>query len=104
VGLERVHSALVRINDELLERKLAAPLYKTEINVRRGSAPLTTRELALNFIDKWRSSVGIVHSRSRGHGGFVCLFVCLFARLAYTDEYILTTNAAFCVNFPESRR
>jgi hypothetical protein len=29
-----VHSALVRINEELLERKAAAPVYKTEINDR----------------------------------------------------------------------
>jgi hypothetical protein len=33
----------VRINEELLERKLAAPVSKTEINYRRGSAALTTR-------------------------------------------------------------
>jgi hypothetical protein len=38
-----VHSALVRINEELLERKLAAPVYETEINDREGSAALTTR-------------------------------------------------------------
>jgi hypothetical protein len=44
-----VHSALVRINDELRERKVAAPVYKTEINDRGGSAarprdtPLTTK-------------------------------------------------------------
>jgi hypothetical protein len=29
-------SALVRINEKLLERKLAAPVYKTEINDRGG--------------------------------------------------------------------
>jgi hypothetical protein len=33
----------VRINEELLERKVAAPVYKTEINDRAGSAALTTR-------------------------------------------------------------
>jgi hypothetical protein len=38
-----VHSALVRINEELLERKVAAQVQKTEINDRRGSAALTTR-------------------------------------------------------------
>jgi hypothetical protein len=27
-----IHSALVRINEELLERKVVAPVYKTEIN------------------------------------------------------------------------
>jgi hypothetical protein len=37
-----VHSALVRINEELLERKVAAPVKKTEINGRGGSAALTT--------------------------------------------------------------
>jgi hypothetical protein len=36
-----VHSALVRINEELLNRKVAAPVSKTEINDRRGSAALT---------------------------------------------------------------
>jgi hypothetical protein len=38
-----VHSALVRINEELLERKVAAPVYKTEINDRGESAALTTQ-------------------------------------------------------------
>jgi hypothetical protein len=38
-----VYSALVRVNEELLERKLAAPVYKTEINDCRGSAALTMR-------------------------------------------------------------
>jgi hypothetical protein len=39
-----VHSALVRINEELLERKVAAPVYKTEINDLEESPPpaLTT--------------------------------------------------------------
>jgi hypothetical protein len=37
-----VHSALVRINEELLERKVAAPVQKTDINDRRGCAALTT--------------------------------------------------------------
>jgi hypothetical protein len=41
VGLEQVHSALVRINEEL-ERKVAAPVYKTEINDREVSDALTT--------------------------------------------------------------
>jgi hypothetical protein len=55
------HSVLVRINEELLERKVAAPVYKTEINDHSGSAALTTRQplysqkLALNFADKLRS-------------------------------------------------
>jgi hypothetical protein len=32
-------SALVGINEELLERKVAAPVYKTEINDRVGDPP-----------------------------------------------------------------
>jgi hypothetical protein len=30
------------VNEELLERKVVAPVKKTEINDRRGSAALTT--------------------------------------------------------------
>jgi hypothetical protein len=37
-----IHSALVRINEELLERKVAAPVQKTEINYHEGFASLTT--------------------------------------------------------------
>jgi hypothetical protein len=35
VGLERGPLSLVRIIEELLERTVAAPVYKTEINGRR---------------------------------------------------------------------
>jgi hypothetical protein len=51
----------VRLNEEILERKVAAPVEKTEINDRRGSAradhatPLYPQKLALNFVNKWRS-------------------------------------------------
>jgi hypothetical protein len=38
----RCISALVRINEKLLERKIAAPVKKTEINGRVGSAALST--------------------------------------------------------------
>jgi hypothetical protein len=38
-----VHSALVRINEERLERKVATPVLKIEINNSRGSAALTMR-------------------------------------------------------------
>jgi hypothetical protein len=58
VGLERGSLSLVRINEELLERKVAAPVEKIEINDRGGSAALTMRhplypqKLALNFVYK----------------------------------------------------
>jgi hypothetical protein len=38
----------VRINEELLERKVAAPVYITEINGRAGSAALTTRHPSIH--------------------------------------------------------
>jgi hypothetical protein len=38
------------------------------------ATPLYPQKLALNLVDKWRSSVGIVRLRTKGHG--VCLFVC----------------------------
>jgi hypothetical protein len=55
-----VHSGLVRINEEILERRVAASVQETEINERRGSAELTTRhplstKVELNFVDKCRS-------------------------------------------------
>jgi hypothetical protein len=37
VGLERGPLSLVRIIEELLERKVAAPVWKTEINGRGDS-------------------------------------------------------------------
>jgi hypothetical protein len=41
VGLEWVPLSLVSINEKLLERKVAAPFYKTEINGHGVSTVLT---------------------------------------------------------------
>jgi hypothetical protein len=46
----KVHSLLVRVNEELLERKAAAPVYKSDINDRVGSAALTTRQPSIRKI------------------------------------------------------
>jgi hypothetical protein len=43
VGLERGPLSLLSINEEPIERKVTAPVYKTEINDRRKSAALTKR-------------------------------------------------------------
>jgi hypothetical protein len=39
----RIQSAFVRISEEVLERKVATAVQKTEINNRIGSTALTTR-------------------------------------------------------------
>jgi hypothetical protein len=57
-----VHSALVRINEELLERKVAAPVWKTEINDRGGSAALTTRNPLSAVGTKIRRHVAVAQS------------------------------------------
>jgi hypothetical protein len=48
---------LVRINEELLERKVAVSVKKTGISDRGGSADHATllypQKLALNFADRW---------------------------------------------------
>jgi hypothetical protein len=41
MGLERGPLSLMRINEELLEREVAAAVWKTGINGRKGSAALT---------------------------------------------------------------
>jgi hypothetical protein len=58
-----VHSALVRINEDLLEREVAAPFYKTEINDRAGSAALTTRHpLSIKVGTRFSRPVAVVQS------------------------------------------
>jgi hypothetical protein len=42
----------VRINEELLGRKVAVPVYKTEIN--EHATLLCPQKLAINFVGKWR--------------------------------------------------
>jgi hypothetical protein len=87
VGLERGPLSPCEDKEELLERKVAVPVYKTEINDRRGSAALTTRHTSIHKSWHYISStsggrsVGIVRLRTKGHG--VCLF-------CYRYRYIVT--------------
>jgi hypothetical protein len=60
VGLEGGPFSLVRINEELREREVAAPVQKTEINGRGSSradhaTALYTLKLAFKFADQRRS-------------------------------------------------
>jgi hypothetical protein len=51
------------------------------LGIRRTdhTTPLYPQKLALNFVDKWWSSVGIVHLRAKGHGVcFLCFFFAIF--------------------------
>jgi hypothetical protein len=79
VGLGRGPLSHVRINEELIERKVAAPVEKTEINGRGGSAALTTQHPSTHKSWHYISptsggrSVGIVRLRTKGHG--VCSFM-----------------------------
>jgi hypothetical protein len=73
VGLERGPFSLVRITEELLEKKVAAPVYKTEINGRGDSLrwprdTLSPLKLALILPTSGGRSVGIVRFRTKGHG------------------------------------
>jgi hypothetical protein len=48
VGVERGPLSLVRINEELFQREVAAPVQKTEINNRGISAALTTQHSCIH--------------------------------------------------------
>jgi hypothetical protein len=70
VGLERGPLSLVRTTEELLERTVAAPVYKTEINGRRNSLrwprdTLYTLKFALTSPTSGGRSVGIVRWRTK---------------------------------------
>jgi hypothetical protein len=69
MGLEWGPLSLVRIIEELLERKVAAPVQKTEINGRRDLLhrprdTLCPLKLALTSLTSGGRSVGIVRWRT----------------------------------------
>jgi hypothetical protein len=75
VGLERGTLSLVRIIEELLERKVAAPVYKTEINDRGDSLrwprdTLYPLKLALTSPASGGRSIGIVRWRTKPRSYF----------------------------------
>jgi hypothetical protein len=56
------------------------------------TTPLYPQKLALNFADKWQSSVSIVRLRTRGHGVFCFCF--LFVTLFYKHSMNLLPHNA----------
>jgi hypothetical protein len=82
VGLERGPHSLVRITEELLERKVAAPVYKTEINGRGDPLrwlrdTLYPLKLALTSLTSGGRSVGIVRWGTKAtefnHRGYIII-------------------------------
>jgi hypothetical protein len=70
VGLERGPLSLVSITEELLDRKVAAPVYKTEntaVGVRCADhvAPSIRKKLEITSPTSGGRSVGIVRSRTQ---------------------------------------
>jgi hypothetical protein len=70
VGLERGPLSLVSTTEELLDRKVAALVYKAEntaVWIRRTdySTPLCLQKLALTWPTSGRRSVGIVRSQTQ---------------------------------------
>jgi hypothetical protein len=69
VGLERGPLSLVSTIEELLDSKLAAPVYKTEntaVGIRHADhvTPLSPQKLAITSPTSGGRSVGIVRSRT----------------------------------------
>jgi hypothetical protein len=90
VELERGSLSLVRITDELLERKVAAPVQKTEINSRGDSLcwprdTLYALKLALTSPTSGGRSVDIIHWRTKAPEFFFC-------SCFYTWYYILKVS------------
>jgi hypothetical protein len=70
VGLERGPLTLVSITEELLDRKVASPVYKTEntaVGIRHANhvAPYIRKKLAITSPTTGGRSVGIVRSRTQ---------------------------------------
>jgi hypothetical protein len=70
VGLERSPLSLVSTTEELLDRKVAAPVYKTEntaVGIRHADhvALLYPQKLAITSPTSGGRSIGIVRSRTQ---------------------------------------
>jgi hypothetical protein len=78
VGLELGSLSLVSTTEELLDRKVAAPVYKTEntaVGIRHANhvAPSIRKKLAITSLTSGGRSVGVVRSRTQTMEFVVCL-------------------------------
>jgi hypothetical protein len=92
VGLERGPLSLVRIIEELLERTVAAPVYKAEINGRGNSLrwprnTLCPLKLALISPTSGGRSVGIVRWLTEPRSFFICFG--LICHPQFDDSFLL---------------
>jgi hypothetical protein len=86
VGLERGPLSLLSTTEELLYRKVAAPVYKTEntaVGIRHADhvAP-SIRKVGTKFVDKLLSFVGIVLSQNQATE-FSLVFLCGYEKKCY---------------------
>jgi hypothetical protein len=70
VGLKRGPLSLVNTTEELLDRKVAAPVWKTEntaVGIRHADhvAPSIRKKLVITSLTSGGGSVGIVRSRTQ---------------------------------------
>jgi hypothetical protein len=77
VGVERGPLSVVSTTEELLDRKVAAPVYKTEktaVGIRHADyvGPLYPQKLALTSPISCCRSVGIMRSRTEATEFFLC--------------------------------
>ena len=87
MGLERGPLRLVRSNEEILEKKVAAPVQKTEIKavgIRYADhvTPLYPQKLALTSPTGGGRSVGTVRSRTKATEFFV-----LFSLQGFSETF-----------------
>jgi hypothetical protein len=93
-GLERGRLSLMRTTEELLERKVAAPVKKTEVNDLGNLLPwprdtLYPRKLAVTSPTSGGRSVGIVRSRTKA-AEFSLVFLFLYNRYFTPSCRLLT--------------
>jgi hypothetical protein len=97
VGLERGPLSLVSTTEELLDRKVAAPVYKIEntaVGIRHADhvAPSIRKKLAVTSPTSGGRSVGIVRSRTQTmeFSFYACHVLLVFYLIKQAQVYLIT--------------